>query len=469
MEYRNWPRIIDLCAESPSNGLMEKRGGALIDIDQNALEQRMRAYFNSELSWEAYRLATNVLTQDRARFDAAKARAKAIEAEQFQENRLVRYALRPFDTRWCYYTGIRPVWNEPRPTLWKQLFSGNAFLLTRFRSTAVPEGFPVSYTRLLSDDHYMTPDGVAVPFELPDPASAKKKGPKNKDQNQLSAFAHEPEPVSSAAIANVSPTANEWASKIGVSDFHKAIWHHVLAICYSLAYLRENADGVQQDWPRIPLPSSEAVLEASSALGSRVAALLDTENPVDYVTTGSLASELKLIGQLLKVDGKPVNEAEDLKITAGWGHAGKDGVTMPGRGKLVQRDRTKSEMSSLIGGQSKVSEASVSKVLGSATYDVYLNDVCIWKNIPEKVWELYIGGYQVIKKWLSYREFGFIGRPLTTNEASEVTAMARRLTALCLMQPELDANYLRIKAAAYSWPMPSSEEKSVAVAVDKES
>jgi hypothetical protein len=27
-----------------------------------------------------------------------------------------------------------------------------------------------------------------------------------------------------------------------------------------------------------------------------------------------------------------------------------------------------------------------------------------WRNIPTKVWGYHIGGYQVIKKWLSYRE-----------------------------------------------------------------
>ena len=49
-------------------------------------------------------------------------------------------------------------------------------------------------------------------------------------------------------------------------------------------------------------------------------------------------------------------------------------------------------------------------LLGSATRNVYLNDVAYWKNVPANVWEYYIGGYQVIKKWLSYRENGLLGR-----------------------------------------------------------
>jgi hypothetical protein len=144
---------------------MEKRGGALIDMDRVALEARMRTYHDKNLDWDTYRLASPVLTEDRARFDARKARTRAINYG-FHPNQIVRYAVRPFDTRWCYYTGERPVWNEPRPSLWAQCFEGNVFLLSRMRSSASPEGFPISYTRHLSDDHYFIPDGVAVPFAL---------------------------------------------------------------------------------------------------------------------------------------------------------------------------------------------------------------------------------------------------------------------------------------------------------------
>ena len=38
------------------------------------------------------------------------------------------------------------------------------------------------------------------------------------------------------------------------------------------------------------------------------------------------------------------------------------------------------------------------------SYDVYLNQVACWRLVPKPVWEYTIGGYQVIKKWLSYRE-----------------------------------------------------------------
>ena len=61
--------------------------------------------------------------------------------------------------------------------------------------------------------------------------------------------------------------------------------------------------------------------------------------------------------------------------------------------------------------------------------------------MPVAVWEYTIGGYQVIKKWLSYRERPLLGRSLTIDEVRYVTETARRLAALLSLQPDLDANY----------------------------
>ena len=40
--------------------------------------------------------------------------------------------------------------------------------------------------------------------------------------------------------------------------------------------------------------------------------------------------------------------------------------------------------------------------------------------MPARVWSYTLGGYQVVKKWLSYREKALLGRGLTGEEATEV-------------------------------------------------
>ena len=43
-------------------------------------------------------------------------------------------------------------------------------------------------------------------------------------------------------------------------------------------------------------------------------------------------------------------------------------------------------------------------MLGSAAHDVFLNEAACWQNVPEKVWDYTVSGYQAIKKRLNCRE-----------------------------------------------------------------
>ncbi|MBI5385476.1 MAG: N-6 DNA methylase [Verrucomicrobia bacterium] len=466
-QYYSWPRVPEFCAEPPSNGLMEKRGGALMAFDRHALETRMRQYYDPDVSLEHLKAIGSALAQDAARFDARKAREKVLAAEEFQPDHLRRYALRPFDVRWCYYSAERPLWNEPRPKLWAQCWKGNAFLLTRMNCSRTPEGAPVCFTTCLCDDHFLTPDAVAIPFRLRADSGAKAKR-KDDGNGEFGSILHEAAPAygggGGKTTANLSPAARDYLAKLGLknpdadADTAALIWLHALAIGFAPAYLAENADGIRQDWPRIPLPDSKKRLLASAELGRQVAALLDTEAPVPGVTDGKVRPELKHLADL-RFTGEV-----DFRVTAGWGHAGKEGVTMPGKGKMLTRGyRPEEEAAFGVGQSSRLSPSLVNpeksepgvtpvlRLLGKSTHDIYLNDTAYWRNVPEKVWEFTIGGYQVLKKWLSYREHELLGRPLTTDEAREVTHTARRLAALLLLQPELDANYQRIKASACCW------------------
>lgn len=62
-----------------------------------------------------------------------------------------------------------------------------------------------------------------------------------------------------------------------------------------------------------------------------------------------------------------------------------------------------------------------------------------------------LGGYQVIKKWLSYREQAILGRALKPEEVAYLSEMVRRIAAILLLSPALDANYEAAKANAVEW------------------
>ena len=74
------------------------------------------------------------------------------------------------------------------------------------------------------------------------------------------------EAESEKITANLSPSARAYLASLGLPDpdadqaTAELIWYHALAVGYSPAYLAENADGIRQDWPRIPLPQAKDAL-----------------------------------------------------------------------------------------------------------------------------------------------------------------------------------------------------------------
>ena len=137
-----------------------------------------------------------------------------------------------------------------------------------------------------------------------------------------------------------------------------------------------------------------------------------------------MRADLKTIAVVSRVGGGAL-KPEEFALTAGWGSGGSGKPVMPGTGRV---------------------EMNAQKSL-----DIYLNPTAYWQNVPQSVWDFTIGGYQVIKKWLSYREQRVLGRLLTMAEIMEVTAMARRLAALVALQTALDENYKAVAAATWAF------------------
>ena len=115
--------------------------------------------------------------------------------------------------------------------------------------------------------------------------------------------------------------------------------------------------------------------------------------------------------------GRRNMEGKDFALTAGWGHFGQGDAVMPGQGRAVER----------------AAMGETLPALGRKTFDIYLNGEAFWHNVPAAVWTYRLGGYQVLKKWLSYREHGILGRTLLPNEVQYFSDTARRIAAILLL------------------------------------
>ncbi len=67
-----------------------------------------------------------------------------------------------------------------------------------------------------------------------------------------------------------------------------------------------------------------------------------------------------------------------------------------------------------------------------------------------------LAGYQVLKKWLSYRERDLLKRPLSPDEVQYFSLMVRRIAAVLLLGPHLDASYAAVKEGHVPWQGPES-------------
>lgn len=447
--YDSWPDISSLSEIKPLLGLNDNRGQATHEIRKAEILERMRAYYDPVISFEEMRMISSGLTTDAASFNAQSTRERLQNESGFDEKNVRRFWFKPFDLRWAYVERNANLWNRIRPELIDQAWEDNSFILARCHAPKAPDGATLYFSKHISDQHILHTDAYFIPLRLRMKQSLKE----GVSQKQ---FFAETETVSEDWRANLSATARAYLAALGVvnidadKDAAALVWMHALAIGYAPAYLAENADGIRADFPRVPLPATRELLEQSAALGRQVAALLDTETPVSGVTTGHTRPELRHVANIRRRDGAGAlnPSAGDLELRAGWGHRGKGGVVMPGKGRLAARDYAATERAEM--------DARAHAAFGSETRDVFLNDTALWANIPARVWDYTIGGYQVLKKWLSYREFDVLGRALTPTEAREVTHTARRLAALLLLEQQLDENYARVKADSHDWPRDTS-------------
>jgi hypothetical protein len=456
IDYLSWPLLTALFPVS-SPGVNTSRDLDLVATDRATLEKRMTAYFDPKASDRMLENLVPSLMTASGRYDPRATRRFLID-RGMASGQFVRYCYRPLDTRYVYWHPETKLLDEKREELFAAVQTGTLFLTSRQKGERQQEGSPFFVTRDLADRHLTRPGSACFPLLVNSRERRRGMDPLGTEARVLSPN------LSRAALSYLASIDSDFE---GDSDrVEDRLWLHALSTGYSPLYLSENAGAIRQDWPRIPLPSTKEALTRSAALGSQIVQLLDPTQSIIGVTSPPVRSELRRMGNIARVGGGVLNpDAGDLALTVGWGHAGKGGITMPGSGKLEEREYSGEELAAIEEGASVLGVAveQVLAHLGDSTYDIYLNDRAYWRNVPSGVWKYTIGGYQVVKKWISYREQNLLGRPLRDDEARYVTEMIRRIAAILLLEPALNANYEAVKAAAFLWTSTEAEVASDAL------
>ncbi len=407
-DWFDWPALPDLFPVS-FPGVKTSRDGFLVDTDLDRLKARIADYFDERIEHDEIARRYPDVMKTATRFDARTVRNALLERGGPVDAGFVRYAYRPFDIRWLYWEADSGLLDRPRADYEPNVFEGNLWLSTAQhlrKGVEEPQTYSTGYIASL---HLIERGANMFPVYL--------RG----DDSRETAHGNQHRP-------NLSGVAQRYLQRLGVDV--DDLFHHVLATLHDPAYREANAGALRMEWPRIPLPGwpdgnapdAAEILAASAARGRELAQLLDPETPVPGVTQGKLRPEIAALAVPATIDGHNMT-GDDFTLTAGWGHFGQGSTVMPGRGRVVERPYTPEERTAL---------DNALPTLGETTFDIYLNDRAYWRNVPAPVWNYKLGGYQVLKKWLSYRERDVLGRVLSPEEVGYFAEMVRRIGVIIL-------------------------------------
>ena len=408
-DWGDWPSLPDLFPTS-FPGVHTGRDRFLVDIDLDRLKKRVGDYFNMALTHQEISQLYPAAIRNSSAFsvsDGRLVRDAMLSRGGPVEGGFVRDSYRPFDNRWLYWEEDRRLLTAPSPDYWHHIFEGNVWLSSAQHLRKGESEPQACIAKHVGSFHLIERGAAMFPAWLRDEGLALDGGGEQRRPN-------------------LSAAAQRYLDRLGLGT--EELFHHALAVLHDPAYREANAGALRMGWPRIPLPGwpdgdvpgAADELRTSAARGRELAALLDPETPVRGVTTGVLRPELAAIALPSTSDGRNMS-GDDFALTVGWGHFGTGDAVMPGQGRAVERDYTAAEREAL--------GADVG-VLGNTTVDVHLNDNARWSNVPAAVWNYKLGGYQVLKKWLSYRESKVLGRSLLPEEVQHFTDTARRIAAI---------------------------------------
>ena len=403
-DWFDWPSLPDLFPGS-FPGVKTSRDGFLVDVDLDRLKARVADYFDSSLSHEDIARSYPRVMKITTGYNARAVRDKLLKRGGPDEGGFMRFAYRPFDNRWLYWETDSGLLDRPRADYLPHVFGDNLWFVTQQKPRRVWS--PPQVISHLGCLDLFDRGATCFPIWLrsaktTDSGDGEKRAP------------------------NLSGAAQRYLASLGKSV--EDLFHHALAVLHDPSYRKANAGALRMAWPRIPLPGwpdgrsdgAAEEFEVHAVRGRELARLLNVDAHVQDITHGPLPPEFAAIAVPATINHRHMS-GTDFKVTAGWGHLGPGGVVMPRQGQMSERNYTVAEKTIL---------DSALRFWGDTTLDVYLNESAYWCNIPSAVWKYNLGGYQVLKKWLSYRDHGVIGRPLSLDEVQQFTDIARRIAIL---------------------------------------
>jgi hypothetical protein len=303
-----------------------------------------------------------------------------LDLKRFELNRskILPIHYRPFDKRYTYYTGhSRGFICMPRPEVMGHLLEEN-IALTTTRQVKAGNFWRHSFiTNSITESCILSNSTSEISSVFPLYLYEKYKKRKSVPLSSLMLF--EPQ-ESYGRKPNIAPAIFE---KLTASYQRKPspeeILHYIYGIFYSTIFRETYADFLKIDFPRVPFTTELALFEKMAALGEKLAHLHLMQSPL-------------LEHPIAKYQGEGDND----------------------RVEKIRYDETLQR--------------------------VYINKDKFFEGVTPELWNVYIGGYQVLHKYLKDRK----GRPM--DDAPHYTRIVTALHHTKLLQNESDELYTAIES-----------------------
>jgi len=230
-DWFDWPSLPDLFPVS-FPGVQTSRDGFLVDIDLDRLRARIEEYFDARLSHEEIDQRYPVAMRSTARFDARAVRDVLLDRGGPDEGGFIRFAYRPFDTRWLYWEKDTKLLDEKRADYRPHVFEGNLWLSVAQHLRKGELEPQTCFTQDVGARHMIERGANWFPAWL-------------REDGRLKAN------LKQAKYAG-EKTIQHYLDRIGARV--EVLFHHVLATLHDPAYRAANAGALRMEWPRIPLP-----------------------------------------------------------------------------------------------------------------------------------------------------------------------------------------------------------------------
>ena len=403
--YSDWPAINEVMPINVT-GVVTARDEFVIDLDRETLRSRVADLRSKPLSDDAIRAkyfvgkgSKKYAPGDSRGWKLPEARRKIREDAHWDE-RYEPVLYRPFDVRQMYYVPWMVDW--PRTEAMPHLLHGENVGLIFMRQVAMGD----EYTHFGASRHpvdnraFYSNKGIMSfgPLYLY-PGVGKADGPlfsrwvRGKDgraPNLDSGFVEQME--AATKLRFVSDGRGDLRSKtFGPEDV--LAW--IYAVFHSPGYRERYEAELKLDFPRVPKSGSVDLFRALAEAGQALLALHLLESP-------------KLCKPITSYVGPRNPEVGRV----GW----SDGVVWLDAGKTNARERHRATKPGTMG----------------------------FQDVPELVWDLQIGGYQVCHKWLKDRK----GRTLTNEDIAHYEKIVVALNETIRIMGEID----EVIAAHGGWP-----------------